>query len=257
LSVVGIIPARYGSTRFPGKPLADVFGKSMISRVYEQAGKAKSLTYVYVATDDRRIFDHVKSFGGRAVLTSIDHRSGTDRCAEALRLIQKELPEEIIEQVVNIQGDEPFIDPSQIDTLVRHIITRRSDIATMVRVISTEEELFNSNVVKVVVNTRNGAVYFSRNPIPYFRSAERAQWVHKHRYYKHIGIYAYSARSLPELAQLSPTANEIAESLEQLRWIDHGYSISIAYTDKDTFGIDTPEDLRKISRKLVKDTDAR
>jgi 3-deoxy-manno-octulosonate cytidylyltransferase (CMP-KDO synthetase) len=193
----------------------------------------------------------VLSFGGKAVMTSIDHRSGTDRCAEALGLIHKELRSEIIEHVVNIQGDEPFIDPGQVDTLVRHIITRNSEIATMVRVISSTEELFDSNIVKVVVNTRNGAIYFSRNPVPFLRSAEKAEWVQKHRYYKHIGIYAYSASVLPGLARLSPTANEIAESLEQLRWLDHGYSISVAYTDKDTFGIDTPDDLRKIGGKLT------
>ena len=239
MKVVGIIPARYASTRFPGKPLALIKGKPMIQRVYEQALKSK-LDAVVIATDDVRIADAVMDFGGRYVMTSPNHRSGTDRCCEALDLL--EMP---FDAVVNIQGDEPFIDPRQIDLLVDMIVRDDTSLASLAKRIDDTDELFSPNAVKVVVNQEGNAMYFSRNPIPFMRNADRDEWLDKGRFYKHIGIYAYKADVLRQVARMAPTALEQAESLEQLRWLENGLPIRMALSDAENISIDTPDDLHR------------
>lgn len=239
MTIAGIIPARYASTRFPGKPLADVSGKSMIRRVYEQVSQA-GLDKVVVATDDERIFTHVREFGGEVVLTSPDHQSGTDRCYEAY--CQLNTPFDFI---INIQGDEPFIQPLQIQTLASCFTNPQTQIATLIKKITVLEELFNPNTPKVVIDHENQALYFSRHPIPYCRHGEPTEWLQRQNYYKHIGIYGYRADVLAEITRLAPSPLEKAESLEQLRWLEHRYRISTALTELETFGIDTPEDLNK------------
>lgn len=238
----GIIPARWASTRFPGKPLADIQGKSMIRRVYEQAKKAASLASVVVATDDKRIFDHVMGFGGEAVLTSSAHNTGTSRCAEvALNSGTKPT-----DAVINIQGDEPFIDPGQIDKLSSLFDDEEVQIATLIKEIKTGEELFNPNIVKVVTSAKNKALYFSREAIPFVRGADKQTWTDKTTFYKHIGIYGYRTSVLQQIADLPAGRLETAESLEQLRWLEYGYSIHTAVTDIENLAVDTPEDLNKI-----------
>jgi 3-deoxy-manno-octulosonate cytidylyltransferase (CMP-KDO synthetase) len=240
MKVLGIIPARFASTRFPGKPLIDIQGKSMIQRVYEQALKSKSLDRVVVATDDARIAEAVSSFGGEFVMTGSTHQSGTDRCAEVSRL----LPD--FDIVINIQGDEPFINPKQIDLLVSCFEQADVQLATLIKEIHTEEELFNHNIPKVVTNNKQEAIYFSRHTIPFIRNAEREQWLNAHQFYKHIGIYGYTTLVLHQITKLQPSTLEIAESLEQLRWIENGYTIQTRITDLETIAIDTPDDLNKI-----------
>ncbi|TCC88436.1 3-deoxy-manno-octulosonate cytidylyltransferase [Pedobacter hiemivivus] len=242
MKVLGIIPARYASTRFPGKPLIDIQGKSMIQRVYEQALKATSLNKVVVATDDERIAEAVKNFGGEFVMTGSTHQSGTDRCAE----VSQHFPD--FDTVINIQGDEPFINPKQIDLLVSCFEEEDVQLATLIKKIHTEEELFNNNIPKVVINSRQEAVYFSRHTIPYIRSAEKDQWLNAHQFYKHIGIYGYTTTTLHEITKLLPSSLEVAESLEQLRWVENGYTIQTRITAIETIAIDTPEDLNKIIR---------
>ena len=238
----GIIPARYASSRFPGKPLAMIGDKSMIQRVYEQA--CKSLSLVYVATDDKRIYDAVLSFGGKVVMTSPDHLSGTDRCIEAADIIETETGEKI-DIVVNIQGDEPFIRPEQIE-LVKDCFNDESiQIATLIRKAEPGEDIFNPNQPKVIVNTKGDAIYFSRAAIPYIREAEIRDWTGKHVFYKHIGLYAYRTETLRELTKLARSPLEIAESLEQNRWLENGYSIRTAVTFWESVGIDTPDDLER------------
>jgi 3-deoxy-manno-octulosonate cytidylyltransferase (CMP-KDO synthetase) len=242
MKVLGIIPARYASTRFPGKPLIEIQGKSMIQRVYEQASKAKNLSKVVVATDDERIADEVSSFGGEFVMTRNTHQSGTDRCAE----VSQHFPDFGI--VINIQGDEPFINPGQIDLLISCFEQSEVHLATLIKEIHSEEELFNNNIPKVIINNRLQAVYFSRHTIPYIRNAEKNKWLKVHQFYKHIGIYGYTAPALIEITRLKPSPLEIAESLEQLRWLENGYTIQTRITDIETIAIDTPEDLNKIIR---------
>jgi 3-deoxy-manno-octulosonate cytidylyltransferase (CMP-KDO synthetase) len=238
----GIIPARWASTRFPGKPLADIQGKSMIRRVYEQAKKAASLASVVVATDDKRIFDHVKGFGGEVVLTSSAHNTGTSRCAEvALNSGTKPT-----DAVINIQGDEPFIDPGQIDKLSSLFDDEDVQIATLIKEIKTGEELFNPNIVKVVTSASNKALYFSREAIPFVRGADKHTWTDKTTFYKHIGIYGYRTSVLQQIADLPAGRLETAESLEQLRWLEYGYSIHTAVTEIENLAVDTPGDLNKI-----------
>lgn len=239
MKVVGIIPARYASTRFPGKPLALIKGKPMIQRVYEQALKSK-LDAVVIATDDVRIADAVMDFGGQYVMTSPNHRSGTDRCCEALDLLKTKY-----DAVVNIQGDEPFIDPKQIDLLVDLIVRDDTSLASLAKRIDDEDELFSPNAVKVVVNQEGNAMYFSRNPIPFMRNVDRDEWLAKGRFYKHIGIYAYKADVLLQVARMEPSALEQAESLEQLRWLENGLAIRMALSDADNISIDTPDDLHR------------
>ena len=237
--ILGVIPARYASTRFPGKPLVDIDGKTMIRRVYEQAKKA-NLNHVVVATDDERIANEVKSFGGEFIITSPNHQSGTDRCAEIAQKISG------FDIVINIQGDEPFINPYQISLLCSCFDDKNVKIATLVKAIKNNEELFNNNIPKVVLNSNNEAIYFSRQPIPFIRNAEKENWQTAHQFYKHIGIYGYRTQTLLEITQLSSSKLELAESLEQLRWIENGYPIKTKVTDIETIAIDTPEDLKKI-----------
>lgn len=246
MKVLGIIPARYGSTRFPGKPLAMIGGKTMIHRTYDQVAKA-SLDAVVVATDDARIFDEVSSFGGKAVMTRPDHRSGTDRCLEALDQVSGDYG-----AVVNIQGDEPFIDPQQIDTVAKLIRCEEVKIATLVRKIDAQEMLMNPNVVKVIIDNEDNALYFSRHPIPFFRGADPSQWLQKTVFYQHIGMYAYKAETLRQIASLPPGRLEQAESLEQLRWLENGLRIRVAMSESTrTIAIDTPEDLLSIPKELL------
>lgn len=247
MKVVGIIPARYGSTRFPGKPLAMIGGKTMIQRTCEQALKS-SLDAVVVATDDSRIYDEVQRFGGRAVMTRADHRSGTDRCREAL-----ELTGEAYDAVVNIQGDEPFIDPRQIDSVADLIRQPDVMLATLARPLTDPDRLMNPNTVKVVLDHEGYALYFSRHPIPFMRGVEPLQWLQKTTYYQHIGIYAYRSETLRRITALDPGMLEQAESLEQLRWLENGYRIRVALTDLNpTYAIDTPEDLLNIPKELLR-----
>lgn len=244
MKTLGIIPARYASTRFPGKPLVEINGKSMIQRVYEQASKSKSLSEVVVATDDQRIADAVKAFGGNFVITSSNHPSGTDRCAEVAAVMSD------YQTIINIQGDEPYIDPMQIDLVASCFQDKDVQLATLIKEIHTEEELFNTNIPKVVINTNQQAIYFSRQTIPYIRSTEKGQWLTTHQYYKHIGIYGYTSTALLAITKLPASSLELAESLEQLRWIENGYSIQTRITTIETIAIDTPEDLAKINSTL-------
>ncbi len=242
--ILGIIPARFASTRFPGKPLVDIAGKSMIQRVYEQAKQASALDEVIVATDDDRILSHVMEFGGRAILTSTEHQSGTDRCAEVAEKISG------FDAIINIQGDEPFIDPRQINILTTCFAEPETVLATLVKKIETAEELNNPNIPKVILNNRSEAVYFSRAPIPYFRGKDGARWQDEHSYYKHIGIYGYRIDTLKTISSLPVSSLEKAEALEQLRWIENGYRIKAASTTIETIAVDTPEDLERLLKGL-------
>jgi 3-deoxy-manno-octulosonate cytidylyltransferase (CMP-KDO synthetase) len=238
--LLGIIPARYASSRFPGKPLVDIAGKSMIQRVYEQAKKCIDLAEVIVATDDTRIYDHVLNFGGVAVMTSADHQSGTDRCAEvALQHPQYNV-------IINIQGDEPYIDPEQISKLAHCFNDAGTQIATLVKKVHTLEELLNVNSPKVVINKLSEAIYFSRSPLPHIRGQEQQNWLDYYTYFKHIGIYGYRADVLQQITKLPISSLEKAESLEQLRWIENGYRIKVAETELETHAVDTPDDLEKL-----------
>ncbi|RLD57328.1 MAG: 3-deoxy-manno-octulosonate cytidylyltransferase [Bacteroidetes bacterium] len=244
MKIAGIIPARYASSRFPGKALTLINGKPMIQLVYEQASKANSLHGVYVATDDMRILEEVKGFGGKALLTSTDHRSGTERCNEAaLKLMEQGID---MDAIINIQGDEPLINPQQIDIVASLFSDNTIQIASLVKKISRSEELFDPNVVKAIVGTNGKAIYFSRQTIPYIRDTEKREWLDAHNFYKHIGIYGYTAKVLGEIVALKESPLEKAESLEQLRWLENGYGITIKETEFESFGIDTPEDLSKI-----------
>jgi len=245
---LGIIPARYASTRLPGKPLVDLDGQSMIQRVVAQARRA-GLARVVVATDDARILDHVRGFGGEAVLTRPDHPSGTDRVWEAFEQLGS--PAEV-GCVVNIQGDEPFIHPAQINALVE-LFAQASPpaIATLIKPVLTEEELFSPHLPKVVTDQRGQALYFSRHPLPYQRQYPSQQWLAHHRYYRHLGLYAYQPAVLHQLTQLPPSPLELAESLEQLRWLEAGFHIQTAITELDAFGIDTPEDVVRARERLA------
>ena len=244
LRVAGIIPARYASTRFPGKPLALINGKSMIERVYRQAEQCSLLETIIVATDDERIASHVLAFGGKVVMTSAHHPSGTDRIAETIAILEKE--NKHYDVAVNIQGDEPFIQPQQIEKVIRLFSQKEIEIATLIKSIVKPEELFNPNVVKVVTDHAGRALLFSRSPIPYIRGKATENWLEHFTFYKHIGIYAYRTGTLKKIASLPPAPPEIAESLEQLRWLWNGYQIYTDVTDYETFGIDTPEDLSKL-----------
>ena len=234
-----IIPARYASTRFPAKPLALLGGMPIIEHVYRQASKA--VKDVVVATDDERIKSVVEGFGGRAVMTSTEHQSGTDRCYEALQNVGEQY-----DIVINVQGDEPFIQPEQITALIECFNDAATDIATMVKPFAEEdgiEALENPNSPKVVVSRSMKAIYFSRSVIPYMRGVEREEWLKRHTYYKHLGIYAFRSKVLAEITALPQSSLELSEKLEQLRWLENGYVIGVATTNIETIGIDTPEDL--------------
>jgi 3-deoxy-manno-octulosonate cytidylyltransferase (CMP-KDO synthetase) len=244
MQIVGIIPARYASTRFPGKPLADVNGKPMIQRVYEQAKKCKMLSEIIIATDDRRIESAVKKFKGKAVMTSAKHESGTDRCFEALKKYGGRF-----DAVINIQGDEPFIHPGQISKVADCFKDKNVQLATLAMKIKSIHELTNHNTVKIILNIKKEAMYFSRTAIPYYRGEDFTEWLKMHTYYKHIGIYGYRADILAEITKLERSPLEIAESLEQLRWLENGYKINVELTEHESISIDTPEDLKKALKK--------
>ena len=246
---IGIIPARYASTRLPGKPLVDLGGQTMIQRVVAQA-RLSGLARVVVATDDARILDHVHGFGGEAVLTRPDHPSGTDRVWEAFELLGS--PAEV-SCIVNIQGDEPFIHPEQINALVQLFDQDTPPaIATLLKPVLTEEELFSPHLPKVVTDQRGNALYFSRHPLPYQRQHPTTEWLRHHRYHRHLGLYAYRPDVLRQLTLLPPSPLEFAESLEQLRWLEAGFSIQTAITELDAFGIDTPEDMERANQRLTR-----
>ena len=246
MKFLAIIPARYASTRFPAKPLALLGGKPMIQHVYERVSCV--LDDVVVATDNQRIYDAVVRFGGRAVMTSPDHRTGTDRCLEAYQNFCVEA-----DVVINVQGDEPFIAEEQILALMQCFENPQTDIATLIKpfpTTTTYETLSNPNAPKVIVNPQGQAIYFSRSVIPYLRGKEKDDWTSLHTYYKHIGIYAYRIDALRKVTQLQQTSLELAESLEQLRWLENGLTIQTAITHIETIGIDTPEDLQKAEKYL-------
>ena len=243
---LALIPARYASSRFPGKPLADIHGKSMIRRVYERSAAVFGQA-CYVATDDNRIEDAVHAFGGRVIMTSAAHRSGTDRCAEALATAER-ITGQTFDIVVNIQGDEPFIATRQLEQIRSCFDDPDTQIATLVKPFAPAENIFNENSPKVVLSAAGDALYFSRSPIPFLRGVPREERQGRHTYYKHIGLYAYRSDILRAVTALSPSPLEKAESLEQLRWIENGYRIRTAVTDLESHAIDTPEDLQNVLR---------
>lgn len=251
MKFIGIIPARYASTRFLGKPLALIGGKPMIQRVYEQAKKA--LDKVVVATDDERIYDCVRGFGGEVVMTRADHKCGTDRCLEAYEKGKGHADDDVI---INIQGDEPFIQPEQIEAIKSCFDREGTDIATLVKPFTendTPEALENPNSPKVIFNQETGdAILFSRSVIPYLRGIDRQDWLKQHKHYRHIGMYAYRADVLRKITTLPQSPLEIAESLEQLRWLENGYKIRVAICHTASMGIDTPEDLRNAEAFIMK-----
>lgn len=238
MKFIGLIPARYASTRFPGKPLALLAGKPVIQHVYEQA--AKVLDAVYVATDDERIYNKVMEFGGKAVMTSTEHHSGTDRIEEALEKIGGNF-----DVVVNIQGDEPFIAQSQIETLCHCFEDEATQIATLGKPFECIEAVENPNSPKIVVDNHGYAMYFSRSIIPFVRGVERQEWLKKYPFLKHLGIYAYRTEVLKAITRLPQSSLELAESLEQLRWLQNGFRIKVGTTNVETVGIDTPDDLKR------------
>lgn len=243
MKFIGIIPARYASTRFPGKPLALLGGKPVIQHVYEKV--ADSLKTAYVATDDERIYDTVKAFGGNVVMTRKDHKSGTDRIEEAIEKIGGEW-----DVVVNVQGDEPFVDKSQLDTICHCFDDATTQIATLGKPFTSMEAVNNPNSPKIVVDNQGFAMYFSRSVIPFVRGKEPSEWLQHYPFLKHLGIYAYRKEVLKEVTQLPQSSLEIAESLEQLRWLQNGYKIKVGTTDIETVGIDTPEDLQRAEEFL-------
>ncbi len=251
LEFIGIIPARYESTRFPGKPLAKIGNKSMIQRVYERASRV--LDTVVVATDDSRIYKEVKYFEGEVVMTSPEHKSGTERCAEAYKLFTFE-NEVKYDVIINIQADEPFITPKQIKTLMNCFLDKTVQIATLIKKIENKDDIFDPNIVKAVTTKMGWALYFSRSPIPFTRDIDKENWLEKTKYYKHVGIYAFKPEALVSITKFDPTNLEKAENLEQNRWLEEEYSIKTATTEYDSVGIDVPEDIqRAIDMGLVKD----
>lgn len=239
--IAAIIPARYGSSRFPGKPLVAIQGKTMLQRVYEQTSQSKLVNKVVVATDDKRIFDHVVSFGGNVVMTATDHPSGTDRCWDALQQL-----EERYEYVINVQGDEPFIEPAQIDELAAVLQDGTTELATQMIAVDSHEILFDKGEVKIVLNTKNEALFFSRMVIPFIKGVEEKDWHTQHNYFRHVGMYAYRADILKEITKMPVSSLEKAESLEQLRWLENGYKIKCVLTTFDSHCIDSPEDIEKV-----------
>lgn len=246
MKFLGIIPARYASTRFPAKPLAMLGGKTVIERVYTQV--LGQVDDVYVATDDERILQAVEAFGGKVVMTSSLHKSGTDRCREAVDIVGNDF-----DVVINIQGDEPFIQSSQLQAIKACFDQPDTQIATLVKPFTPSdgwEALQNPNSPKVVINRQMEAIYFSRSVIPYCRGKEHDEWLSHHTYYKHIGLYAYTVSALRAITRLPQSSLELAESLEQLRWIENGYTIRVALSSVETIGIDTPEDLQRAEQFL-------
>ena len=243
MKFIGIIPARYASTRFPGKPLAILGGKTVIQRVYEQASSV--LEEAYVATDDERILQVVEQFGGRAIMTRADHKSGTDRIEEAAEKIGTDA-----DVIINVQGDEPFIQPSQIETMMRLFDNPTTQIGTLGKRFDSIEATLNPNSPKIVTDLQGFALYFSRSIIPFVRGKEQTEWLKSYPFLKHLGLYAYRREVLHEVTQLPQSPLELAESLEQLRWLENGYRIRVGLTDVETVGIDTPEDLERAEEFL-------
>lgn len=244
MSIIGIIPARYASTRFPGKPLIDIKGKTMLQRVYEQSRKARLLSEVIVATDDERIAAHARDIGAPVVMTRADHPSGTDRCYEAYRLFGKKA-----DHVINIQGDEPFLHPDQIDSLAAGCAAS-VEIATQMTRCNDHEVLFDTGEVKITLNTAGEALCFSRNVIPFIKGKDQAEWHLHFPYFRHVGMYAYRVDILERITLLQPSSLELAESLEQLRWLENGYKIKCLETSFDSHCIDTPADIEKVLRLM-------
>jgi 3-deoxy-manno-octulosonate cytidylyltransferase (CMP-KDO synthetase) len=242
--IAGIIPARYASTRFPGKSLIDIRGKTMIQRVYEEAAKSASLHKLVVATDDNRILEHVRSFGGDTVMTRADHPSGTDRCWDALQQIG-----EGYKYVINIQGDEPYIHPAQIDELAAILQDGTVELATQMIPVGSYEELFDDGEVKIVLNNKAEALYFSRMVIPFLKGVDERDWHRHYPYYRHVGMYAYRRDVLEKITRLPVSSLERAESLEQLRWLEHGFKIKCVITRFESHCIDLPEDVEKILKR--------
>jgi len=243
MKILAIIPARYASTRFPGKPLIDINGKTMIQRVYDSV--ASLIDDVIIATDDSRIKDEIERFNGNYVMTLATHKSGTDRCAEALLKFEQKTGKQF-DAVINIQGDEPFIEEEHIKKVIEVLQKPNAQIASLVKKIELNEDIFNPDKPKVIVDKNNFAIYFSRSAIPYIRDSEKKNWHLKHVFYKHIGIYAYKSDILKKITKLEQSNLEKSESLEQNRWIENGYKIAINYTDKESISIDTKDDLDKI-----------
>lgn len=244
MKFIGIIPARYASSRFPGKPLAMLGGKMVIERVVEQVSSI--LDNVYVATDDQRIYDAVTGFGGRAIMTRTDHQSGTDRIREAYEKIGEDF-----DVIINIQGDEPFIQRSQIKTVMDCFNDENTQIATLGKLFTTMEAVRNPNSPKIVIDNNGYAMYFSRSVIPFVRNVDEKEWINKYPFMKHIGLYAYRSNVLKEITELPQSSLELAESLEQLRWLQNGYKIKVGTTDVETVGIDTPDDLKRAEEYLL------
>jgi len=250
MKIIGIIPARYASTRFPGKPLCMIGNRTMIRRVFDQAMKCSLLDKVVVATDDQRIFEHVSGFAP-AIMTSDTHQSGTDRCQEAATILTGECSLENNDVVINIQGDEPFIQPEQIETLAGLFTMPETAIGTLARKIQAGEDLNNENMVKVVFDHHGMALYFSRWPLPFFRGKPVPQWPNEHNYYHHLGLYGYRLGVLKKIAGLPASSFEKAESLEQLRWLQNGYRIHVGITSFYAPGIDSPDDLNNLPPNLL------
>ncbi len=244
---VGIIPSRYASTRFPGKPLVVIKGKTMIQRVYEQAIKSAKLSDIYVATDDKRIFNNVIDFGGKVIMTDVHHENGTTRCNEVIDILQK--GRKYFDLVINIQGDEPYINPNQIDNLISLFENEEVEIGTLAKKITTNADLHNENVVKVIFTNTGKAMYFSRLALPFQRGVEQKQWLENFSYYKHVGIYGYRTNILRKISKMEIGSFENAEKLEQLRWLEHNIYISVKITDYESVAIDTKEDLLKLETK--------
>jgi 3-deoxy-manno-octulosonate cytidylyltransferase (CMP-KDO synthetase) len=244
MSVIGIIPARFASSRFPGKPLVNINGKSMLQRVYEQAKMAKLINEIIIATDDERIEMHAKEFGATVISTSKEHVSGTDRCYEAYNNYAKHF-----DYVLNIQGDEPILNPEQINELCR-IADGETEIATQMIKCKTYEELFDKGEVKIVLNANNEAMYFSRSVIPAIKNINEKEWHLNFPYQRHVGMYMYKSNILKEISSLKPTQLETVESLEQLRWLENGFKIKCVQTNYESHCVDTPEDLEKIIKML-------
>ncbi len=244
MKFIAIIPSRYGSSRLPGKPLIKINGLPMVQRVYQRASQA--LRDVYVATDNKKIFDTVEGFGGNVIMTSKKHKSGTDRCSEAIDIIQKTTNKNF-DVIINVQGDEPFIYPEQIIKVMSCFKNKKTQIATLVKPINNSEDIFNPNKPKVVLNKHNEAIYFSRSPVPFIKKDKEKDWI-KHKFYKHIGIYAYRYDILKKITKLKPSYLEECEMLEQLRWIENKFRIKVEFTEHESISIDTRRDLQKLNK---------
>ncbi len=247
MKFIGIIPARYASTRLPGKPLVDIAGKTMIRRVYEQTSKV--LSEVYVATDDDRIEKEVLSFGGKVVRTAVDHENGTSRCLEAAQLVKTKFGVSF-DVIINIQGDEPMLHPGQLQDMLQSFEEKKHKFSTLIIPVSNPTDLENEGEVFVVCNKKSEALYFSRAVIPFLRGVPKTEWLQHQTYYKHLGLYAYTLEALEEFASMEVSALEKSECLEQLRWLENGNTINVAITSFDSYPVDTVEDLEKI-RKMI------